>query len=236
MTSSSMETISTKDGQSFEGYLVRPQGSGPGILLLQEIFGVGDFIKDRANALGELGYTVLCPDLFWRVEKGFSVHHDDEGLSAAFAVAGQFAQIDREVVISDLVAVLDHLRHLVGSNRVCVMGYCLGGRLAYEVAAAAEVDACVSYYGSGIADQLAFADTITCPILFHFGGDDPYIPMDQIDAIATVFSPRANARVCVQYEAGHAFENSFAPMFSNPDATEKSWPITVEFLHLYLKG
>ena len=56
------------------------------------------------------------------------------------------------------------------------MGYCLGGRLAYELASAGEPDACVSYYGSGIASLLDLADDITCPILFHFGGNDPFIP------------------------------------------------------------
>jgi carboxymethylenebutenolidase len=192
---------------------------------------VGDFLVARATELAELGYVVLCPDVFWRVEPGVALPHEEAAMGQAFDYMGRFAAIPAEVTSGDLLAALAHLRSLPEvTGPVAVMGYCLGGRLAYEVAVAGDPDACVSYYGSGIADELDGAERITCPILFHFGGSDPYLPIEQVEAISAAFSDRPDAEVHVQPEAGHAFENSFAPMFSDPPAAAVSWPITLGFL------
>jgi carboxymethylenebutenolidase len=233
-----IEHVTAPTGDWFDAHAFVPKdtGPGPGILLLQEIYGVGEFLHAKATLLAGLGYAVLVPDVFWRVERNVSLAHDDEALQVAFGYMGRFSEIPGEVTTGDLVAALAHLRTLpeVGS-KVAVMGYCLGGRLAYEVAAASDPDACVSYYGSGIAGELDLADRITCPVLFHFGGSDPYIPRDQIDAITAVFAGRPGTEVVVQEQAGHAFENSFAPMFSNPEAAAASWPVTLGFLERTLR-
>ena len=88
----------------------------------------------------------------------------------------------------------------------------------------------MSYYGSGIADRLNECDELTCPILFHFGGNDPYIPNEQVDAIRAQLGERPNVEIHVQHQAGHAFENHLAPQFHDPNAAAASWPLTVEFL------
>jgi carboxymethylenebutenolidase len=216
-TTKRSESISTADGD-YDGLLVVPEHpNGAGILLLQEIFGVSEFIRDRALALGEEGYVVLCPDVFWRVERNVDCPHDDEGLKRAFGVAQRFAEIDPAITAADLTAALDHLKRVPEvSGLVAVLGYCLGGRLAYELAVAGDPACCVSYYGSGIAAQLDSAHKISCPLLFHFGGKDPYIPAAEVDQIREAFAGRGDVEFDVQEDAGHAFENSFSAQFSNP--------------------
>ncbi len=238
MSSTSTETVTTSAAAagdpaasgSFTTTVVRPETpNGAGILLLQEIFGVGEFLLDRAEALAARGYVVSCPDVFWRIERDVALAHDEPGMARAFELVGAWGELDPALTAADLTAALQHLRTLV-LGRVAAMGYCLGGRLAYEVGVAAFPDAVVSYYGSGIADRLAVAGEITCPVLFHFGDDDPFIPTEQAAAIRDAFSGRADAEVIIHHEAGHAFENSFAEMFWNPVATEAAWAQTVAFL------
>ncbi|MGH8986982.1 MAG: dienelactone hydrolase family protein, partial [Acidimicrobiales bacterium] len=204
---------------------------------LQEIFGFEEFLESKAQLLAGVGCSVLVPDVFWRVERNVSLAHDEAALQTGFGYMGRFSEIPREVTTGDLVAALAHLRSLPEvTGKAGVIGYCLGGRLAFEVAAASELDACVSYYGSGIAAELDLAERITCPVLFHFGGSDPYIQREAIDAIAAVFMGRAGTELVVQEEAGHAFENSFAPMFFEPQAAAASWPVTLAFLDRTLRS
>jgi carboxymethylenebutenolidase len=72
-------------------------------------------------------------------------------------------------------------------------------------------------------------------VLFHFGGSDPYIARSGVDNIAAAFADRPDVKVVVQEEAGHAFENAYAPQFSNPAAAAASWPVTVDFLDRTLR-
>ena len=235
------ERVLAPTGERFDARAFVPVGGGPGVLLLQEIFGFDEFLESRARLLASLGYSVLVPDVFWRVERNVTLGHDEAALQVAFGYMGRFSEIPKDVTTADLVAALAHLRSLPETiGKVAVVGYCLGGRLAYEVAAAcgpdaSGPDACVSYYGSGIAAELDLAERIACPVLFHFGGSDPYLSREEIDAITVAFAGRPGTEVVVQEHAGHAFENSFAPMFSNPEAAAASWPVTLAFLDRTLR-
>jgi len=238
MTATRTETITAPDGGTFAGHLAVPDsGSGPGILLLQEIFGVNDFLKAKADELAALGYVVLCPDVFWRVEPGVSLPHDEAALGQAFGYMERFMANGMAEAPGDLGAALAHLRALpeVDGRKVAAMGYCLGGRLAYEIGVGGDPDAVVSYYGSGIATRLDDAGNITCPIIFHFGGSDPFIPNEEVDAISAAFKGRDDVDLHVQQDAGHAFENHLSEQFSNPAAAAESWPLTVEFLERTLQ-
>lgn len=223
------ETVTAHDGGHFDGHVALPEsGAGPGLLLLQEIFGVGGYLREAAARLAGLGYVVLAPDLFWRLEPNVALDHDEAGLAAGF---GYMQRFDVAQGLQDCDAALAHLRALPETGgRAGVLGFCLGGRLAYHVAADSGPDTAVSYYGSGIADVLDLADRITCPILFHFGASDPYIPVDQIERIQAAFGGRPDAEVHVQADAGHAFDNHEAPMFHQPEAAAAAWAITRDFL------
>lgn len=229
-TATTTDLVRAPDGDSFTITYVRPERpNGAGILLLQEIFGVGEFVLIKAEDLAESGYVVACPDVFWRIERGVALPHHDASMGLAFAIMERFAALDPDIVAADLAAALHHLQGKV-MGRVGVMGYCLDGRLAYELAVGTELEACVSYDGSGIADRLTEADQVTCPTLFHFGSDDAFVPNEQVDATSTAFAGRDDIDMVIQIGAGHAFENLFAPAFANPAAAAASWALTVAFL------
>ncbi len=141
-------------------------------------------------------------------------------------------KLDRAAAVDDALATLDALRDLPAVTDALdgVLGFCLGGTLAWHVAATGDPDVAVCYYGSGIPDALDLTPRITCPVLAHFGGADPYIPREQVDSVAALAAARAGFECHVQDEAGHAFDNSFSPQFSNPVAAAAAWALTVEFL------
>jgi carboxymethylenebutenolidase len=224
------QTVLTDDGGRMEAHVALPErGSGPGLLLLQEIFGVNDYVKGRAQTLAELGYVVLAPDLYWRIEPGIALPHDEAGLQRAF---GYLQRLDEPRAVADAGAALAALRQLPETGgRAGVIGFCMGGRIGYHVTAGFQPDAAVLYYGSGIANALDLASQIRCPVLFHFGDADPYLPMEEVDRIRAAFASHDNVEIDVQPEAGHAFDNYLAPMFHQPWAAAAAWELTVEFLH-----
>jgi carboxymethylenebutenolidase len=181
----------------------------------------------------------MCPDVFWRVEPGIALQHDEAALQEAFGYMTRYmTEVPEETKVADLGAALDHLRSLpeVAGQKVAAMGYCLGGFLAYTIACNFDPDAAVAYYGSGIADRLSDAENLTCPIIFHFGGNDPFIPNEQVDAIRAHLDDRESVQIHVQHSAGHGFENFLAPQFHDAQASAASWPLTLEFLERELRG
>ena len=237
MPSERHDSVTTADGDAFTVTVVLPDQPGPGVLLLQEIFGVNDFLLAKARDLAALGYVVACPDVFWRVQPHVSLPHDDASLQEAFGLVTAYGGLPDDVRVTDLGAALAHLRSLHElDGKVAAMGYCLGGMLAYRVASHFDPDACVSYYGSGIADLLAAGEQPSCPTIFHFGDSDPFIPNDQVDAIRSGLADRDDVEIHVQSGAGHAFENFLAEQFSHPEAASRSWPLTTAFLERHLRG
>ncbi|QYG95744.1 dienelactone hydrolase family protein [Iamia sp. SCSIO 61187] len=207
-------------------------GTGPGIVLVQEIFGVGEWIRAVATELASEGYVVGAPDLFWRIEPGFTASHDEAGLAAAAAVAGQ---LDVPAAVADAVAALGVLgAHETVTGTPAVLGYCLGGTIAWLVAADGDPAACVSYYGSGVADAADRVSDISCPTLLHFGGSDPYISAEQIATVDAAVGPAEPVTIRIHGGAGHAFENDRAPLFHDPAAAAVSRPQTLEFLRHHL--
>jgi carboxymethylenebutenolidase len=225
------ERITARDGGRFEGRLVAPAGGGgPGLLLVQEIFGVNDYIRARARALAALGYTVLCPDVFWRLQPGVELPQDEAGLEAALGYARRF---DQAAGVDDLGRALDHLRLLPevrdAGSRAGVVGFCLGGTLAWELAVRFDPATAVCYYGSGIRPGTGPA-LPRCPVLLHLGAEDPYIPATQVDEIRAAVAGRPDIEVHVHPGAGHAFDNDRDERFHHPAARLAAWTLTVEFL------
>jgi carboxymethylenebutenolidase len=231
MPTTRIEQAISDDDQCFDVTVVAAdEPTGAGIVLYQEIFGVNDFLLGKAADLAELGYTVACPDVFWRVTPNLALGHDEAALARGFEAVGAYAALDLETNLADLRAGLSLTRELPEvTGSIAAMGYCLGGWLAYELAAAGGVDACVSYYGSAIAGRLAVAEQITCPVLFHFGTRDDYIPVEQAEAVRAAFDHRDDVEFHL-HEAGHAFENLHAPLFADAEAARRSWALTVDFL------
>jgi carboxymethylenebutenolidase len=220
--------IETGDG-ALDAYLALPAGgSGPGLVLIHEIFGVNEDVRANARRLAGLGYAALAPDLFWRTSPGLELDADEAGLQAGMAAV---ARLDAATAVADAIAALDALRALpeVPGGAAGVAGFCLGGTLAYEVAVADDPDVAVIYYGSGIPAALDRAGAITCPTIMHWGGVDPYIPREQVDAVAAMAAACDGIECHVHEGAGHAFDN-LAPMFHVPGARAAAWELTAAFL------
>src|SRR5690606_23122456 len=113
---------------------------------------------------------------------------------------------------------------------IWVLGFCFGGTLAYLLAARAEADSVVSFYGSGVPGALGEIDAIRAPVQFHFGGDDPYIPREDVAKVERAVASRDGMEIHVQEDGGHAFHNREAPMFYQPEPAERAWRLTVDFL------
>jgi carboxymethylenebutenolidase len=232
MSLSRVESVQTPDGRFDLTVWLPPAGSGPALLLIQEIFGVSDYITAVAEDLAALGYVVGAPDLFWRLKPGHKAGHDEAGLNESLALASHF---DAAQGVADAATALAHLRSLPeADDRAGVVGFCLGGQIAYFLAAQAELDAAVSFYGSGVPGSLEVLDQISAPLQFHFGGSDPYIPRDQVAAVEQASAGRGNVEIHVEEEAGHAFHNRKAPMFYLPEPAARAWLRTEDFLRRHL--
>ncbi len=226
------DQVDVADG-SFDLHLCFPDaGRGPGLLLLQEIFGVGPYLRAVADRLAGLGYVVGAPDVFWRIERNWEADHSEEGLTASLSLMPSF---DLALGVADCTAAFGHLAGLPElQGGAGVIGFCLGGLLTFQVARAADPAVAVSYYGSSIAAFLDGVDEIRCPIQLHFGEHDPYIPLEEVEQIRAALAGRADAEVRVQPGAGHAFDNHEAPVFHDPAAAAAAWALTSGFLGRHL--
>ena len=227
-----VDPVHTADGPFDLTVWVPDSGSGPGLLLIQEIYGVSDYIRAVAEDLAGLGYVVAAPDLFWRLQPGYQAVHDDAGLASSLAMGSRF---DAAQGVADSIAALGVLAALPEvDSGIAVIGFCLGGSIAYLVAAQTPLDAVVSFYGSAVPEQLGMLDQIAAPLLFHFGGSDPYITRDQVQAVQDAAAGRPDVVIYVEEEAGHAFHNRKAPMFYQPEPAARAWRRTEEFLRRHL--
>jgi carboxymethylenebutenolidase len=226
---SRVERVRTPDGE-LDAHVALPEsGSGPGIVVLQEIFGVGGYIKEAAERLAGIGYVALAPDLYWRITPGIAIDHTEDGIGEAFQTA---QQLDHPLAVSDSIDALKALRELpeVTDGNAGVLGFCLGGTLAFQVAVQGDPAVAVCYYGAGISGMLDLGDRIDCPVLFHYGGQDPYIPREQSDRVAEFAAAHDGMECHIQPDAGHAFDNHEAPMFYQAEPAARAWAITKDFL------
>lgn len=222
------ETVPCGDAGEMSLFVWEPTGAPVGsVLLIQEIFGVGPYIRAVAERLAAAGYVVGAPDVFWRFAPNWASDHSVDGLKASMAQVGN---LDAPQAIADCTAALAHLASIDGVDAApAVMGYCLGGTLAWGVAAMGEPSCCVSYYGSGVPSMIGMIDQVHCPTLFHFGDSDAYIPNDGVEAVAAAIIGRDGFVVNVEH-AGHAFDNHESEMFWNEAAAKAAWAKTMSFL------
>ncbi len=171
-----MITIQASDHGEFEAYLALPaSGRGPGILILQEIFGVNEYMRSVADWYAARGFVAVCPDLFWRQEPGIQLTDRTEAeWQKAFAL---YNGLDEAKAVEDSAATLAALRrHPACSGKVGAVGFCLGGKLAYLVAVRFKPDCAVGFYGVGIEKALDEVTNLSCPLMLHIAGRDRFCP------------------------------------------------------------
>jgi carboxymethylenebutenolidase len=197
-------TITTTDG-SFGAYVARPaRSSAPAVVVIQEIFGVNQVMRDLADGLSGQGYLAICPDLFWRIEPGIDITDKTEAeWKRAFELFNAF---DVETGVLDINATLDHVRNDAGcSGKVGAVGFCLGGLLAFLTATRTDADASVSYYGVGIENRVAEAEKLTHPLLMHIAEEDQFVPKAAQAVILQALKDHPQVEIHTYPGCDHAF-------------------------------
>lgn len=196
----------TRDGETFDGYLTGPAAGAkvPGILLITAVFGVDHEMRELADAWAADGFVVSVPDIFWRQVPGPTA---DVGVAL-----DRYRKFDRAQGMRDIEDLVADLRARPQCNgKVAILGFCFGGRYALLGAARLGVDAAASFHGANMGEHLDEADRVRCPVSFHFGEDDPIAPMAEVNAIQRAFAGHAGAEVVVHPGAGHNFAMPYKP-------------------------
>jgi carboxymethylenebutenolidase len=210
--------IDSAEGK-FGAYLASPHTrKGPGIVLIQEIFGVNEHIRSVAEQYAADGYLVLVPDLFWRNGHRIELTYDEAGWKRAVELMNA---TDIDKAQKDIELTIDALKAQPGlDGGIASIGYCFGGLLSYLTAANGLVDMAIAYYGGGIQNQLDRADEIQVPLLMHFGEKDSHIPLEAVEQIAERFENNENVEIVVYPEAEHGFNCSHRDSYNQRAAAE----------------
>jgi carboxymethylenebutenolidase len=197
----SLEIAALDGSGSFDAYIAGPADAAAGIVVIQEIFGINPGIRSMVDGWAALGYRAAAPDLFWRTQPGIELDPDVRAqLQQAFGLYGTF---DPDKGVADIEAAIKALR-AQGCSKVGVVGYCLGGFLAYLAATRTDSDASVGYYGVGIDGKLNEAHAIARPLMLHIATKDGFVPAAAQAAVHAALD--AHDRVTIHdYPADHAF-------------------------------
>lgn len=214
----SMIRMTMADGAEIGVYHAEPQGERRGgLVLVQEIFGITDHIRDLCDGFAADGYEVLAPALFDREAPGFEVAYGGEGLQRGIELSRDIHPI--ETSVSDVQACVDALK---AKGPVFAVGYCYGGSVAWLAAARVEGLAAVSsYYGRLVPES---KETPKVPTIAHFGRHDHGIPIEGVEALAA--AEPANATLYI-YDAGHGFNSDRRDDYS-PEAAKLARERTLE--------
>lgn len=211
--------LKAADGGVFQGYLSHPvatdAGALPGLLLVQEVFGVNAHIRAVADDYAAQGFTVLAPDVFWRAEPKVELGYD---MDSAMRGMGMWKQITSEQIVTDLQASIKTLQPLC-NGKIAAVGYCMGGQMVYRLAASGAIKAGICYYGGGIGKILEHAPQIRVPMLFHYGALDKSIPLTEVEAVRAAFAQHQNVTIHEYRDADHGFNCTQRPAFNADVAT-----------------
>jgi carboxymethylenebutenolidase len=197
-------TLNGPDG-NFGAYLAKPSGgSGAGVVVIQEIFGVNKVVRAITDSFAARGYFAVAPDLFWRLEPGVQLTDKSEAeWKRAFDLMNKF---DPDSGVKDIQASISYLRGLEDcTGKAGAVGYCLGGLLAYLTAARTDVDASVGYYGVNIDQKLDEAKNIKKPLMLHIAEKDQFVKPEAQKKIAEAL--KGNPLVTLHFypQMDHAF-------------------------------
>lgn len=213
--------IDGNDGR-FSAYLsAAARLPAPGLVLMQYICGVNAVMRSLADRYAAEGYLVIVPDLFWRQEPNVQLLDDPlkpDAVEQKKALALN-AGFDDAHGVADLRQTLAWLRAQPECNgRAGTLGYCLGGRMAYLMAARSDADCNVGYYGVAIEKYLGEADAITAPLLLHVAGRDALSSDAAQQQIRQTLSHNPHVQLAVYPHADHAFAHLPGPNYRPEDA------------------
>lgn len=226
------------DGAAMPAYAIRAETPGvPGVIVLQEIFGVDAGIKAIADLVATLGYGVVAPNIFHRTHPDLDAPHDAAGTALGRAAAGA---VTVEGLRADLVAAVRYLRLECEAPRVATWGFCFGGSVAFLSATLEEIDAAVSFYGGQIATSpfpglpplLERTGDLVAPLFFAFGGSAAHVPRDDVETIGRRLTEHGKHYALELYpDEGHGF---FRDGPEGSPGARDVWPKVRAFLQRHL--
>lgn len=217
------------NGSPVPGYLAQPEGEGayPGVVVIQEWWGLNDHIKDVTERLAKAGYVAVSPDLY----HGKVANEPDDARQLAMAM-------ERPRAIKDIQGAVDYLRTLpnVSPKKIGVVGFCLGGGLSMMMSYLGEhIGATVVFYGGGITMDDDNTPQVSAPLLGIFGEADGGIPVDQVKLNeAKLHEHGKTAEFHIYPNAPHAFFNDSRPHTYVKEAAEDAWQKTLAWFEKYL--
>ena len=220
--------IDAGGGEHYDGYLALPRaGKGPGVIIVQEIFGVNAHIRAVAEQYALAGYVALAPDIFWRAQRRVELGYEGADRDQALAL---LKRTDADQAAADLGAAAATLRALPETaGKIGAVGFCFGGQLTYLMAARGSVDAAVAYYGGGIHNKLDQAANIRVPMLFHYAEHDSSIPQTAVAQVKQSFAGHPNVQFYDYPGVAHGFNCSDRAAY-NQQASTLAHGRTLSFL------
>jgi carboxymethylenebutenolidase len=200
--------LKAADGHDFKAYQAMPSGKPRGaIIVIQEIFGVNDHIRNVADGYAADGYVAIAPALFDRIAPGIELGYTPADIQAGFGHKGATAE---DKALMDIQAAVNEVtKH----GKVGIVGYCFGGYLSWMSAARVSgLAASAPYYGGGMPDKAG--EHPKCPVMMHFGERDSYIPLTGVNALKTAH-PAAQVFL---YAADHGFNCDQRGSYDAPSA------------------
>jgi carboxymethylenebutenolidase len=218
----------------FSAYLARPsQRHAPVVIVVQEMYGVNADIRGMCDELAEHGYIAIAPDLFWRKYPGLDLNSWSEAESSEALEICKSYDVDEGV--HDIAATVEIGRSIKGaSGKVAVMGFCLGGLMAFLTAARSTVDAAVDYYGEGTESYLAEAGAVQVPMLIHLAEEDEFMSKDAQARITGAFAGSSYIKIYSYLGCNHAFARQAGKHY-DVSATLLASERTLAFLSLNLR-
>jgi carboxymethylenebutenolidase len=192
-------------GEEIDAFVAEPSRPARGsVVMLQEIFGVNEAMRDKARDFASEGFAVIVPDLFWRLKRRVDLGYGEDERKEGFALMQKF---DQAAGAADIRDVISWLRRR-DDRKVGLVGFCLGGRMAVLAAAGnPDVSAVASFYGVRLdlcPDQIK---ALTVPFQFHVGESDAHVPAEHVRAVSTIAADLASAEIFVYPDAQHGFYN-----------------------------
>jgi carboxymethylenebutenolidase len=218
-------SLTTTDGHKLGGYRADPAGKPKGgIVVVQEIFGVNHHIRALCDQFASLGYVAVAPAIFDRFVRDFESGYTPDEIAHARSYLGN---IDFDKMMLDVAAAQAEMKD---AGPVGVVGYCLGGTVAWLAATRLSgIAAAVGYYGGGVAKHID--ETPKCPVQLHFGSEDAGIPLSDVEAIK---SKRPDLEVYIYEGAAHGFNCDERASY-HKDAAALAWTRTEAFLAKNMK-
>ncbi|MBJ7411885.1 MAG: dienelactone hydrolase family protein [Phenylobacterium sp.] len=210
-------SITTPDG-AFSAYVARPAAAkAPAVVVIQEIFGVNQVMRDITDGLAAQGYLAVCPDLFWRIEPDIDITDQSEAeWKRAFELFNAF---DVDQGVKDIQATIKTIRADAGCDgKVGAVGFCLGGQLAFLTATRTDVDAAVSYYGVGLENRVPEAEKLTRPLLLHIAEEDQFVPKEAQAVIIAALKDHPQVEIHTYPGRDHAFARVGGEHYDEADA------------------